>query len=601
MPTADGADRSAPQQSRATAAAQRRIIASAARRRTVSEVMLVTSKTFPSQQYQELLNFLKGLQLPPDVSSLFTTVRNERVAERKAALSSHSAEDVDGLLTAVGSKLELLSKAQQELGLSSTMTHDGATSPPLPFYAGRSAPLPTLSSVGKLDDYLAEIEGSSAAPALGEAVVAQQAAAGGSGGTSKTDAAVAVGASRYRATLTDGLYQSGIDQTGSGGFTVGVDAIPAPAFVVDSAGVVLCWNGAIAQLTGHLPDAVLGKRLADAVVPDELAERVHAALVGSRAADLAIRLMTSDGRQLELHVRLSTFKGGAGAAGSSSSPPATDCILAVGIDVTTLVGKAAASSQEARTTPCATPCTMQGGGELRTASDVQAASVRAPPLPRHPVRQPPVSDRYTISSGSSTVRTRPSSASTPRPTSPSGTARRRRSQAAPSGRWLGGASRTSSAPKIAAPSSRCARPPFGSRAPALRDGKARSADGTALLARHASLARMRHPHYVAPFTRALPPRAEPRCSTTRSKARRRPTSSSRCTRSSRSASRSYSTLRRAAMPTTRSWASSASARTCVPSLPPPRPSVLPPPCLARWASRAADPSADPRRALAARS
>ena len=55
---------------------------------------MLTSKSFPSQQYQQLLNFIKGLQLPPDVSSLFTTVRNERVTERKALLSSHSQEDV---------------------------------------------------------------------------------------------------------------------------------------------------------------------------------------------------------------------------------------------------------------------------------------------------------------------------------------------------------------------------------------------------------------------------------------------------------------------------------------------------------------------------
>ena len=57
-----------PEVSRAAAAAQRRMSASAARRRTVSEVLLLTSSGFPSQQYQELLNFIKGMQLPPDVS-----------------------------------------------------------------------------------------------------------------------------------------------------------------------------------------------------------------------------------------------------------------------------------------------------------------------------------------------------------------------------------------------------------------------------------------------------------------------------------------------------------------------------------------------------
>ena len=79
----DRREQGAAPPSRAAAAAHRRMVASAARRRTSSEVLLLTSKTFPSQQYQQLLSFIKSLQLPPDVSSLFTTVRNERVAERK--------------------------------------------------------------------------------------------------------------------------------------------------------------------------------------------------------------------------------------------------------------------------------------------------------------------------------------------------------------------------------------------------------------------------------------------------------------------------------------------------------------------------------------
>ena len=79
------ADKNKPHLSRAAAAAHRRLSASEARRKPASEVMLVSSKSFPSQQYQELLTFIKGLQLPPDVTLLFTTVPNERVAERKAA------------------------------------------------------------------------------------------------------------------------------------------------------------------------------------------------------------------------------------------------------------------------------------------------------------------------------------------------------------------------------------------------------------------------------------------------------------------------------------------------------------------------------------
>ena len=110
--------RSPPHQSRAAAAAQRRISASAARKKTSSEVLLLTSKQFPTQQYQELLNFIKGLQLPPDVSSLFTTVRNERVAERKALLSSQSQEDVDSVLRLYGSRFALLAQATQDLGLA---------------------------------------------------------------------------------------------------------------------------------------------------------------------------------------------------------------------------------------------------------------------------------------------------------------------------------------------------------------------------------------------------------------------------------------------------------------------------------------------------
>ena len=75
--------------------------------------MLVTSKALPSQQYQELLTFIKAQQLPPDVSALFTTVRNERVASFKAGLSQHSADDVDSVLRAAGGKLALLSQASR--------------------------------------------------------------------------------------------------------------------------------------------------------------------------------------------------------------------------------------------------------------------------------------------------------------------------------------------------------------------------------------------------------------------------------------------------------------------------------------------------------
>ena len=110
--------------SRASARAQRRIQASAARRRTTSEVLLLTSKAFPSDQYQELLTFLKGLHLPPDATSLFTTVRNEQFANKKALLSAHTKE-VDEVLGRYGGDWALLSLCAEELGLGTT-----AASPP---------------------------------------------------------------------------------------------------------------------------------------------------------------------------------------------------------------------------------------------------------------------------------------------------------------------------------------------------------------------------------------------------------------------------------------------------------------------------------------
>ena len=130
--------------SRAAAAAHRRLTASAARRKPVTEVMLVTSKHFPSQQYQELLNFIKGLQLPPDVTSLFTTVRNERVAERKAALDSQSSEKTGQALQAAGAKLALLAELTDDLGLSATRGML-AVSPELEAWVGKELATEYLS------------------------------------------------------------------------------------------------------------------------------------------------------------------------------------------------------------------------------------------------------------------------------------------------------------------------------------------------------------------------------------------------------------------------------------------------------------------------
>ena len=99
--------------------------ASQQRRRAVAEVLLLTSKTFPTEQYQELLNFVKSLQLPPDTTSLVTTVRNEEVAQRKALLSAQKGSEVNEVLQRYGSQWALLSECMGELGLP----NDGSPNP----------------------------------------------------------------------------------------------------------------------------------------------------------------------------------------------------------------------------------------------------------------------------------------------------------------------------------------------------------------------------------------------------------------------------------------------------------------------------------------
>ena len=116
-----------PSSSRASARAQRRIQASAARRRTSSEVLLLTSKAFPPEQYQELLTFLKGLHLPPDATSLFTTVRNDQFANKKALVSS-SSKEVDEVLARYGGDWALLSLCAEELGLGGARQGPGSPS-----------------------------------------------------------------------------------------------------------------------------------------------------------------------------------------------------------------------------------------------------------------------------------------------------------------------------------------------------------------------------------------------------------------------------------------------------------------------------------------
>jgi len=267
------ADKNKPHLSRAAAAAHRRLSASEARRKPASEVMLVSSKSFPSQQYQELLTFIKGLQLPPDVTLLFTTVPNERVAERKAALAAQSSEHVDDMLQAAGSKLALLSQLKSDLGLSGTPTPMSSFGSSFDAPLGSPPPLPTLPPTSKVSVYEAYSQEMSTPPVpaartkgTGGGTATGSGEGGGrlgSGSGSTTDAppgsksssppsqplAGHVGASPQRVTLTETHFGTG-SNSGGAGFAINLDALPAPAFVCDATGVVHGWNAAIQQLTG---------------------------------------------------------------------------------------------------------------------------------------------------------------------------------------------------------------------------------------------------------------------------------------------------------------------------------------------------------------
>ncbi|KOO27022.1 hybrid signal transduction histidine [Chrysochromulina tobinii] len=380
------ADKNKPHLSRAAAAAHRRLSASEARRKPASEVMLVSSKSFPSQQYQELLTFIKGLQLPPDVTLLFTTVPNERVAERKAALAAQSSEHVDDMLQAAGSKLALLSQLKSDLGLSGTPTPMSSFGSSFDAPLGSPPPLPTLPPTSKVSVYEAYSQEMSTPPVpaartkgTGGGTATGSGEGGGrlgSGSGSTTDAppgsksssppsqplAGHVGASPQRVTLTETHFGTG-SNSGGAGFAINLDALPAPAFVCDATGVVHGWNAAIQQLTGWPVDAVRGKRLVDVLVPEDTRKHVHDCLVRSRAADSAVRLQTADGRLLDLQVRLSNFAlppsaetsdaaaasssvSSVGAAGIAGTSLPREGVLAVGVDVTSLLGRAAAASQE---------------------------------------------------------------------------------------------------------------------------------------------------------------------------------------------------------------------------------------------------------------
>ena len=200
-----------PSSSRASARAQRRIQASAARRRTTSEVLLLTSKAFPSERYQELLTFLKGLHLPPDATSLFTTVRNEQFANKKALVSS-SSKEVDEVLGRYGGDWALLSLCADELGLGDTRqgSPNQGQRPGPPTGAERPPQHRHGDSDGDFD-----------VPALSQKWA-------------------------ERPPRTDGVMR----RAGGGGFTLSVEAMGVPVFVCDADGRVAEWNPCLATLTG---------------------------------------------------------------------------------------------------------------------------------------------------------------------------------------------------------------------------------------------------------------------------------------------------------------------------------------------------------------
>ena len=271
----------------------------------------MTSTSFPAAKQTQLLNFIKELQLPPDVSTLFTTARNDR----KNAVSQ---EDVDNVLRMYGSKLALLAQAEEKLGLGS---HGGTSQ---------------LMAPQQLND-LSAFAGRGAAALLQDD---EEFGRGGAAGPSSSDngsgaAAAAAAAADQRCSVSDGVRH----ESGSG-FYISADALPAPAFVCDHLGVVREWNAAIATLTGWSAAAVQGKRLVDAGV---VSAEAHTSLLMSAQADTALRMHTSDERLLELHFRITRLVDVSGLAEGGGS---SDGLLAVGVDATAIVGRAAASSQE---------------------------------------------------------------------------------------------------------------------------------------------------------------------------------------------------------------------------------------------------------------
>ena len=243
-----------PSSSRASARAQRRIQASAARRRTSSEVLLLTSKAFPPEQYQELLTFLKGLHLPPDATSLFTTVRNDQFANKKALVSS-SSKEVDEVLARYGGDWALLSLCAEELGLGGARQGPGS-----PSSGQRSRELSSGLS--------ASVEAANRPGSAGQAPPRFSGAEWRFSGDLEMPALSQKWAERPP--RTDGVVR----RAGGGGYSLSVEALGVPVFVCDAEGRVAEWNPCLATLTGTEADECVGKQLA-ARVAEEQAELVR--------------------------------------------------------------------------------------------------------------------------------------------------------------------------------------------------------------------------------------------------------------------------------------------------------------------------------------
>ena len=388
--------------------------ASQQRRRAVAEVLLLTSKTFPTEQYQELLNFVKSLQLPPDTTSLVTTVRNEEVAQRKALLSAQKGSEVNEVLQRYGSQWALLSECMGELGLP----NDGS---PNPIHRGAS---PGPGQRRRSDSGGAGPSGEP--PALRNDRSGSPPHFGGAGAVGAAERPPAFEPQPLsREPRTDG-----VTRTAAGGFALSVDALAVPCFICSAGGELLEWNAAIAALTGLAAADVVGKKLVEVAVAEEHRGAMERLLSSGDEQEVLLRLQAAGGGEVEVAVTLSSFgeKGASGGDGASG-------VLGVGVDITKLSHSASAALQEAhelkRLIDCANGA-RQFGAILRNSAQFYDAS-----LASHLQRQ--------------------SSGSTPPRSSPSGTRRRRSSPGARSGRWSAAAWRSSSRARTARASSRCCR------------------------------------------------------------------------------------------------------------------------------------------------